>query len=191
MTDSPDGLAEDLADLRAVVEIHGHGLARHAEVIKGLRDRIGSPASIDADETAGRPDDEHPLVPSFLLYLDGPEHTLELETMAKWVNYLLVPVYINQVSPLRPWCSHWWEHPEALARLHALWIAWQGLTDAPACGHTGPSVWHRDHLDPALARLRAPDGPFAECMLDPARPAHNANPATPIEDFGSPLSPPE
>ncbi|MFD0537468.1 hypothetical protein ACFQY7_30680 [Actinomadura luteofluorescens] len=52
MTDSPDGLAEDLADLRAVVEIHGHGLARHAEVIKGLRDRIGSPASIDADETA-------------------------------------------------------------------------------------------------------------------------------------------
>ncbi|WP_433474149.1 DUF4913 domain-containing protein [Spirillospora sp. CA-142024] len=186
MTDSPEGLAEDLADLRAVVEIHGHGLARHAEVIKGLRDRLGSTASVDADETAGRPDGERPFVPSFLLYLDGPEHTLELESLATWVNVLLVPVYVNEVSPLRPWCTRWWEHPEALARLHALWLAWQSLTDSPSCGHTGPSIWHRDHLDPALARLRAPDGPFARCMLDPERPAHNANPTTPVEDFGFP-----
>ncbi|MGI5207141.1 DUF4913 domain-containing protein [Spirillospora sp. CA-108201] len=188
MTDSSDGLAEDLADLRAVVEIHGHGLARHAEVIKGLRDRIVSSPSIDTDETAGRPDDERPLVPTFLLYLDGPEHTLELEAMATWVNVLLVPVYVHRVSPLRPWCTRWWDHPEALARLHALWMAWQALTDSPGCGHTGPSVWHRDHLDPALARLRAPDGPFAGCMVDPGRPAHDPGPATPVEDFGPPLA---
>ncbi|MEV3922418.1 DUF4913 domain-containing protein [Actinomadura coerulea] len=186
MTDSPDGLAEDLADLRAVVEIHGHGLARHAEVIKGLRDRLGSFSSIDAVEPAGLPEEEGTVVPTFLLYLDGPEHTLELETMATWVNVLLVPVYVSGVSPQRPWCSRWWEHPEALARLHALWMAWQGLTDSPACGHTGPGIWHRDHLDPTLARLRAPDGPFSGCMTDPERPFHNAGPTTPVEDFGFP-----
>jgi hypothetical protein len=186
MTDPPDGLAEDLADLRAVVEIHGHGLARHAEVIKGLRELIGSHTPVDTHGAAGPPDEEGPLVPAFLLYLDDPEYTLELETLATWVNDLLVPVYINQVSPLRPWCSRWWEHREAVARLHALWMAWQSLTDSPACGHTGPSSWHRDHLDPALARLRAPDGPFARCMRDPERPVHNPGPATPVEGFGPP-----
>ncbi|NDU76252.1 DUF4913 domain-containing protein, partial [Actinomadura sp. DSM 109109] len=151
--------------------MHGHGLARHAEVIKGLREHLVAATSTDAG-TAAPVDDERPLVPPFLLYLDGPEHTLELETLATWVNGLLVPVYVNQVSPLRPWCSRWWEHPEAIARLHALWLAWQSLTDAPSCGHTGPGDWHRDHLNPALARLRAPDGPFAACMVDPERPSH-------------------
>lgn len=155
MTDSPDGLAEDLADLRAVVEIHGHGLARHAEVIKGLRDRLGSFSSIDAVEPAGLPEEEGTVVPTFLLYLDGPEHTLELETMATWVNVLLVPVYVSGVSPQRPWCSRWWEHPEALARLHALWMAWQGLTDSPACGHTGVRAHRPEHLAPRPSRPRA------------------------------------
>ncbi|MGW7172259.1 DUF4913 domain-containing protein [Streptomyces xanthophaeus] len=37
--------------------------------------------------------------------------------------------------------------PVAVARLHALWLAWQELTDPATCGHTGPGVWHRDHLD--------------------------------------------
>ncbi|GAA4618705.1 DUF4913 domain-containing protein [Actinoallomurus liliacearum] len=186
MTDSPDGLAQDLADLRAVVEIHGHSLARHTELINGLRDRAGSPISIDADETIDQPDDERQPVPTFILYMEDPEAILELQTMAEWVNVLLVPIYIDQVSPLRPWCSRWWEHPEARARLHALWMAWQELTHPPVCGHTGPSIWHRDHLDPTLLRLRAPDGPFAKCMIDPERPAHNVTPTTPVESFGPP-----
>ncbi|MET9991078.1 DUF4913 domain-containing protein [Streptomyces mutabilis] len=61
-----------------------------------------------------------------------------------------------------PWCPRWWEHLEAVARLHALWLAWQELTD-PRAGAVGPSVWHRDHLAPAMSELRDPAGPFAGC----------------------------
>jgi hypothetical protein len=87
------------------------------------------------------------------------------------VHYLFLPVYGREISTTRPWCTKWWEHPEAVARLHALWLAWQQLTDAEA-GLSGPSTWHRDHLDQALVHLRAPDGPFAACTTSPARPTH-------------------
>lgn len=85
---------------------------------------------------------------------------------------LLVPTYLGEISSSATWCASWWDHPAAVARLHALWLAWQQLTDPETCGLTGPSVWHRDHLDPAVSHLRAPDGPFAACMTDPDRPQH-------------------
>lgn len=61
------------------------------------------------------------------------------------------------------WCHLWFEHTLVVARLHALWLAWQELTDPATCGYTGPSVWHRDHLDPCLRELRAANGPFKGC----------------------------
>ncbi|MFF9819805.1 DUF4913 domain-containing protein [Streptomyces sp. NPDC014006] len=45
----------------------------------------------------------------------------------------------------------------------ACWLSWQELTDPATCGYTGPSVWHRDHLDPCLRELRGSSGPFAGC----------------------------
>ncbi|MFB7356113.1 DinB/UmuC family translesion DNA polymerase [Streptomyces gardneri] len=45
----------------------------------------------------------------------------------------------------------------AIARLHALWLAWQELTDPATCGYTGPSVWHRDHLDPCPLSSASPE----------------------------------
>jgi hypothetical protein len=56
--------------------------------------------------------------------------------------------------------------------LHALWLAWQELADPEAGGWTGPSTWHRDHLDPTLRELRAHDGPLWRCMSDPAKDRH-------------------
>ncbi|MGA5425145.1 DUF4913 domain-containing protein [Streptomyces lavendulocolor] len=68
-------------------------------------------------------------------------------------------------------------------RLHALWLAWQELTDPATCGYTGPSVWHRDHLDPCMRELRPSNSPFAGCTKASTRlttacpapsPAHGA-----------------
>ncbi|MGQ4410468.1 DUF4913 domain-containing protein, partial [[Kitasatospora] papulosa] len=103
---------------------------------------------------------------------------VELAALSDWVNYLFLPVYGREISTSRPWCAHWHEHPEAVARLHALWLAWQQFTDTEA-GLSGPSTWHRDHLDQTLVHLRAPDGPFAACTTSPNRPNHRvlANPA--------------
>ncbi|MFE0762884.1 DUF4913 domain-containing protein [Streptomyces smyrnaeus] len=107
----------------------------------------------------------------FILALEGRAYEQELAALATWVHNLLLPVYGREITSSSPWCQQWSEHPEAVARLHALWLAWQQYTDAEA-GLAGPSLWHRDHLDPALLHLRAADGPFGACTTSPARPNH-------------------
>ena len=107
----------------------------------------------------------------FIMAMDDPAYAMELHAMLPWVDEIFIKIYGPEVSPVRPWCVHWYEHPEAVARIHGLWLAWQQMTHAES-GHTGPAVWHRDYLDPALARLRAPDGPFAACSTSPDRPNH-------------------
>lgn len=62
------------------------------------------------------------------------------------------------------WCPQWWQHPEATARLDALWRAWEFLR---LDGTTGMSVWWRDHCDPHLAFLTDGDrSPFGQCRND-------------------------
>ncbi|MFB6814354.1 DUF4913 domain-containing protein [Streptomyces sp. NPDC056347] len=39
----------------------------------------------------------------------------------------------------------------------------EGRTLGQQSTHTGPSVWHRDHMDPALRELRGSGGPFTGC----------------------------
>jgi hypothetical protein len=140
------------------------------------------PASQPSAPATGDPADvDQKTVPTFILHLKAgsPAEDAELDQLIKWVHDLLVPSYVTTVSSTRTWCTRWWEHPTARARLHALWLAWQELT-IPAAGHTGPSVWHRDHLDPAMGELRSPDGPFRRCMLDVEHPEHALGPSTPI-----------
>lgn len=107
----------------------------------------------------------------FILALDGKAYAEELAALTSWVHELLLPVYGREVTTSRPWCQQWQEHPEAVARLHALWLAWQQLTDVEA-GLTGPPTWHRDHLDPSIQQLRTPDGPFGACTTSADRPNH-------------------
>lgn len=58
----------------------------------------------------------------------------------------------------RCWAARWWQYEEAVARLEALWRAWEYLRLDPA---TGMSTWWRDHADYHMAVLMDPDGPFA------------------------------
>ncbi|MEV4437899.1 DUF4913 domain-containing protein [Streptomyces sp. NPDC049577] len=131
---------------------------------------IDSPSAAEsADE--GRA--EEPRVPPLILKLeDQAAYDAELAALAMWVEYVLAACYLTEVSSSAPWCPRWFEHPQAVARLHALWLAWQELTTPEAGGYTGPSVWARDHLDPCMAQLRHPSGPFAACMTHPERPQH-------------------
>ncbi|WP_063728765.1 DUF4913 domain-containing protein [Streptomyces sp. RTd22] len=108
---------------------------------------------------------------AFILALAGTVYAKELAALKVWVDDLLLPVYGREITSTRPWCAQWTEHPEAVARLHALWLAWQQFTDTEA-GLAGPSMWHRDHLDPTMLQLRASDGPFSACTTSPTRPNH-------------------
>lgn len=59
------------------------------------------------------------------------------------------------------WCSQWWRHAEALARLDSMWRAWEHLRHDPG---TGMSNWLLHHADPHLRVLMDPvAGPFALC----------------------------
>jgi hypothetical protein len=75
----------------------------------------------------------------------------------------LAPTYLRwpTLGAAQMWCPHWREHAEAVARLHALWRAWEHLA-AHDTG-TGAGGWHRDHLDHQLPLLTSNAGPFARC----------------------------
>ncbi|MFB6842216.1 DUF4913 domain-containing protein [Streptomyces sp. NPDC056361] len=175
MADDPDlpdfevpvGLFQDLEDLKATVA----SLSAQVKALKeggagGEGEALADDATDAGEETEegeeGAADDEAQY-PPFILLLDPPEYDDELRALIEWVEGVLVPGYLAEPSSDARWCHMWFEHPVAVARLHALWLAWQELTDPATCGYTGPSTWHRDHLDPCLAQLRPSSGPFAGC----------------------------
>ncbi|GHF35086.1 DUF4913 domain-containing protein [Streptomyces fumanus] len=156
----PIGMFEDIEDLKTKVA----SLTSLVEQLTGGEGGEPGEALVDKEETAGEGDEEEEWqYPPFILLLDPPEYDDELRALIEWVEGVLVPGYLAEPSVDARWCHLWWEHPVAIARLHAVWLAWQELTDPASCGYTGPSVWHRDHLDPALRELRASTGPFAGC----------------------------
>ena len=75
------------------------------------------------------------------------------------------------------WCSEWWNHPEAIIRLEAVWRAYEALRHEPG---TGVSVWIRDHVDPHLGKLMGEGSPFGTCTptehRDPLPPLPVADP---------------
>ncbi|MDG4803269.1 DUF4913 domain-containing protein [Micromonospora sp. WMMD980] len=114
----------------------------------------------------------------FIVHLDGDEYDAALAGLAVWVQHLLLPIYGREVTSGTPWCPRWWEHAEAIAVLHGLWLAWQELT-GPGGGLSGPASWHRDHLNPVMTSLRDPAGPFAGCKTG----VHRAKDGPEVEDY--------
>ncbi len=95
-------------------------------------------------------------------------------SLAVFVADVLAPVYRRQLGHGRTWCPTWWRHPEAIARLEALWRAWEHLRLDPA---TGMSVWFRDHADHHMGVLMDPDGPLKGCGADTG---HSRRPLPPL-----------
>lgn len=79
-----------------------------------------------------------------------------------FVSEFLTRVYARHYEPAGSWrwCSTWWEHPEAVSRLDALWQAFEALRQEPG---TGPATWWRDYCDPTMTALTDPHGTFAQC----------------------------
>nr|WP_269440584.1 DUF4913 domain-containing protein [Micromonospora tarapacensis] len=119
-----------------------------------------------------------PPPPRFIYYLDGEEYDEALAHLCIWVEHVLLPTYGREVTSSTPWCPSWWNHAEAVAHLHALWMTWQELTGHPG-GPLGPANWHRDYLGPVMTTLRDPAGPFAGCKTG----AHRAKASPVVEPF--------
>ena len=95
----------------------------------------------------------------------------------EFVAEFIAPLYANDVRDQRTdfrWCSKWFHHTEAVARLEAVWKAFEVLRQDPG---TGASVWFRDHADPCMAALTNPSGPFQQCSAT----KHHCPPTLPLD----------
>jgi hypothetical protein len=100
------------------------------------------------------------------------EFTPQFVDLESWVNEFFVLTFGRPDGRIS-WCARWWDHPEAVLRLDALWRTWEIAARDPL---TGMAVWIRDHLDPGLAVLFAHTGPFGACTTD----RHVSPPVLPV-----------
>ncbi|MFF0544311.1 DUF4913 domain-containing protein [Nocardia thailandica] len=93
----------------------------------------------------------------------APENCKYGNPVEFFVQYL-GKVYMRQITDTSDtvWCPDWYRHPEALARVDALWQAFES-----ARNHGGPGMsrWFRDHADWHMERLFDPKGPFKYCSV--------------------------
>jgi len=83
--------------------------------------------------------------------------------LPSFVEQYIVPTFARPLGGEFRWCTHWWDHIEAVLRLEALWRSWESLRLDP---QTGMGVWLRDYADHQIPRIMAPTGPFARCQPD-------------------------
>jgi len=115
-SESLDGrrLVEDVEDLKAQLR-----------KLTADLDRLRTDADAHNASAAGSTDDaSHDGGPEFILRLDAGPRAVELAALDEWVRLVLIPIYGREPSSQWRWCARWFEHPEAVARLHALLLAW-------------------------------------------------------------------
>lgn len=94
----------------------------------------------------------------------GPE--TRFASLPEFVSEFLVQIWRKELLA-GCWCDQWWEHPEAVLRLEAVWDAFEALRLEPG---TGVSVWTRDHLDYHMRVLTTREtSPFYRCDLTKQR----------------------
>jgi len=89
----------------------------------------------------------------------------DLATVHAWVEIHIAPLVRKTTTTgegggIR-WCRNWPAHHDAVERFTALYLAYQQLSAEAA--PVWRSVFLRDHLDPHLATLTSPYGPFHAC----------------------------
>lgn len=93
---------------------------------------------------------------------DEPQNQLFYGSVLEFVEQMVLPVLKDRrIDPRQGarWSRRWWESPEALLRLDAMWRAFEHLRQDPA---TGISVWMKDHFDVHMSTLMSPVGPFGK-----------------------------
>jgi len=85
-------------------------------------------------------------------------------SFAEWVQEHFATVEFFTADPKIKWCPTWWEHPEAVARLKALWAAYLGLAEEE--DPSAVSSWWLHHWDAHRAILFHDAGPFRNCSAD-------------------------
>lgn len=102
--------------------------------------------------------------------------------LESWVHEFFVLTF-GRCAKQGSWCAQWWDHPEAILRLDALWHSWEVATLDPV---HGVADWIRNYLDPNLVQLFSVGGPFAQCTEGRHVPTPVLAVTPPPDDFGAP-----
>ena len=97
---------------------------------------------------------------------DSDVDVLEYRDLMAWVENWLSPTVRRYLRSTDRWCERWWAHPEAAARLGAMWAAWEV---ANVEGGASLSQWWLSHFDNHWPSLIDSHGPFAGCRKDECR----------------------
>lgn len=90
------------------------------------------------------------------------EDTRCYKTLSEFVEGYISHIYNRKrVGNAHYWCKKWWAHPEAAARLGALWHAWEHLRLADP--NEGMARWFVQYGDPIMRELTSPNGTFYHC----------------------------
>lgn len=89
----------------------------------------------------------------------GAPIVTEFASLDAFVEGYVLPNWRHRPSQGN-WCASWWQHSEAIARLEAVWEAFEVMRREPA---PALSTWWRDHLDTHMRTLTSEDGTFAGC----------------------------
>lgn len=115
---------------------------------------------------------------------DGTDEEPELVygSVDQFVRQKLVLQYRRKVGAepnQLKWRTNWWEYPEAVSRLTALWRAWEHLRLDPALGM---ATWWRDYAGPTMTALLDPEGPFAGGRDEPTIAKTKPNEVLPCDE---------
>lgn len=92
---------------------------------------------------------------------EQPTRTARFATLAEFVEWLAT-VWEQKISsqsgPM--WCSRWFEHPEAVLRLEAMWRSFEAARADPL---NGMATWLRDIADHHMSQLTSGTSPFRRC----------------------------
>ncbi|CAH0300073.1 DUF4913 domain-containing protein [Rhodococcoides fascians] len=82
-----------------------------------------------------------------------------------WLSAIVARKLSSSAGKNRVFCPRWFEHPEVVVRLHALWTAWEAASAAE--DGAAMSAWWVHHADPQLrTMLDAEHGPMYLCSRD-------------------------
>jgi hypothetical protein len=83
-------------------------------------------------------------------------------SLEAWVSDYFTPMFLHRAADAARarWCSRWWEHAEAIARLKLLWNCWEAARWRP---QARPGWWL--DLDHHLPILLGTDGPLRHCRV--------------------------
>lgn len=141
---------------RVLAEVQDRNMDTTAAFEKALRQR---PETLESDAEAPKEDANQDDA-------DGGEVLPPtLDQVHSWVAEHISPL-VRKITATGEgggvrWCRQWWLHRDAVDRFVALYWVFTELSEQATFGWL--SVYLRDHLDPHLAILCSPFGPFYAC----------------------------